>query len=113
MNKTELKKAKEALLKRKQELAEELERLSNVQTTDGQSQDEGDQAVQSTMESLRNSLQKNEYDELLMIDEALKDIENGTYGSCKDCGGAISEKRLKYYPNARRCLMCQEALEGN
>jgi DnaK suppressor protein len=112
MNKTELKKAKAALLDRKQELEEELERLSSIKTTDGQSQDEGDQAVQSTMESLRNSLQKNEYDELLMIEEALKDIENGVYGMCKDCDGPISEKRLKYYPNARRCLMCQEALEG-
>ena len=87
--------------------------MSNIETTDGQSQDEGDQAVQSTLETLRNSLQKNEYDELVMIEEALNDIENNVYGNCQDCDSQISEKRLKYYPNARRCLMCQEALEDN
>lgn len=113
MNKTELKKIKESLLQRRVELAEELERLSSAQIGDGGSQDEGDQAAQSTLESLRNSLQKSEYDELLMIDEALKDIENGVYGICKDCDGPIPEKRLKYYPNARRCLICQEASESN
>jgi len=113
MNKKELEKVKESLLKRRQELAAELERLSTLETTDGGSQDEGDQAVQSTLESLRNSLQESEYQELQMIDEALVDIENGVYGICKDCDGPISEKRLKYYPNARRCLLCQEALEGS
>ena len=113
MNKSELNKIKESLLERKIELETELERLSQLQTTDGGSQDEGDQAVQSTMESLRNSLQKSEYEELQMIEEALIDIEKGVYGVCKDCDGEISPKRLKYYPNARRCLICQEASESN
>ena len=113
MNEAELKAIKDNLLARKEQLQQELERLSNIETTDGQSQDEGDQAVQSTLETLRNSLQKNEYDELVMIEEALNDIENGVYGNCQDCDSQISEKRLKYYPNARRCLMCQEALEDN
>jgi DnaK suppressor protein len=112
MNEAELKAIKDNLLVRKEQLQQELERLSNIETTDGQSQDEGDQAVQSTLETLRNSLQKAEYDELLMIEEALNDIENGVYGNCQDCDNQISEKRLKYYPNARRCLMCQEAVEG-
>ena len=113
MNEAELKAIKDNLLARKEQLQQELERLSNIETTDGQSQDEGDQAVQSTLETLRNSLQKNEYDELVMIEEALNDIENNVYGNGQDCDSQISEKRLKYYPNARRCLMCQEALEDN
>jgi DnaK suppressor protein len=111
MTQAELEIVKESLIKRRSELVEELERLSSAEIGDGGSQDEGDQAAQSTLESLRNSLQQSEYNELLMIDEALKDIESGVYGICKDCDGLISEKRLKYYPNARRCLICQEASE--
>ena len=38
-------------------------------------------------------------------------IEDGTYGECVDCHNPISEKRLKSFPNATRCLVCQEAFE--
>ena len=42
---------------------------------------------------------------------ALKAVDDGTYGICIDCGGAISEKRLKHNANALRCITCQEAHE--
>ncbi len=38
-------------------------------------------------------------------------IVDGTYGICIDCCQPISEKRLKSYPNATRCLSCQEVVE--
>ena len=76
-----------------------------------QSQDDGDQAVSSTLETLRNSIQDTEYVELVMIESALQSIADGRYGICQDCEQEISEKRLKYYPNAQRCLTCQEAAE--
>ena len=46
-----------------------------------------------------------------MINNALEMIDNGTYGICTECGNPISEKRLMLFPNATRCLACQEALE--
>lgn len=113
VTKTQLEKIKQGLLERKVELEIELERLSKEQVTDGSSQDDGDQAVSSTLETLRNSIQNAEYEEYTMIISALKAIEKGTYGTCQDCEQEISSKRLKYYPNAQRCLVCQEAVEGN
>lgn len=99
------------LLGRKQELEEVLADLSREGGEDPQGQDLGDQALSSSMESLRQSLQNAEQTEYRMILEALQAIEDGTYGICVDCEGPISEKRLKYYPNAVRCIACQEALE--
>ena len=108
-----LKEAKEKLLERKEELHQLLIKLSEEDLGDeGDVQDAGDQALSSSMESLRSSYQQNEAVELDRIIRALKAIEDGTYGICVDCDNPISEKRLKYYPNATRCLPCQEIFEA-
>lgn len=99
------------LLGRKAELETVLAELSSGGGEDPQGQDLGDQALSSSMEALRQSLQNAEHSEYRMILEALQAVEDGTYGICIDCEGPISEKRLKYYPNAARCIACQEALE--
>ena len=114
MNKSELAKIKQDLLQRKSEIEQELQNLSNEKMVDGQSQDDGDQVVSITMEALRNSLQDTEYQEYSNITAALKAIDDGTYGVCQECCQEISQTRLKYNPNARRCIVCQEKAEkGN
>ncbi len=45
------------------------------------------------------------------IDEALKRIEEGTYGDCLGCGKKISSPRLKALPYASLCIGCQEEEE--
>ena len=107
----DLAQTKQNLLERKVELEEVLADLSSEGGEDLQGQDLGDQALSSSMEALRQSLQDTEHTEYRMILEALRSIEDGTYGICIDCDSKISEKRLKYYPNASRCIVCQEALE--
>lgn len=111
MSKLEMEKIKQDLLRRKQEIEQELQNLSNEKMVDGQSQDDGDQVVLLTMESLRQSLQDTEYNEYTNIVAALNSIEAGTYGVCEECHERISENRLKYNPNARRCITCQEKAE--
>ena len=111
-NKTDLERIKNNLLQRKAELERDLQALSSEQIVDGESQDESDQAVSITMEMLRNSLQDTEYQEYSNILAAIEAIDKGTYGICQECGRQISENRLKYNPNARRCLECQERAEG-
>jgi RNA polymerase-binding transcription factor DksA len=111
INKSELAKIKQDLLQRKKEIEQELQNLANEKMVDGQSQDDGDQVVSVTMESLRNSLQGAEYQEYNNIIAALRSIDDGSYGVCQECGLNISETRLKYNPNARRCIVCQEKSE--
>ena len=46
------------------------------------------------------------------IEEALRRVEEGTYGFCFECGEEISEKRLRALPFAVRCKDCEEAREN-
>jgi DnaK suppressor protein len=80
---------------------------------DKDSQDDADQVVSNLMENLRNSLQDTEYQEYSNIIAALEAIDKGTYGICQECGQRISENRLKYNPNAWRCIGCQEKAENS
>lgn len=104
-------KMREKLLDRKRALEELIKGLSQEKVTDTEVQDPGDQAAAATSEDIIISLQANEYEELRMIDKALKAIDDGTYGACQDCGNPIAEKRLLLYPNATRCITCQEVSE--
>ncbi len=38
---------------------------------------------------------------------ALDRIDQGTYGTCVDCGGPVPEGRLEAKPEAARCVACQ------
>lgn len=52
-----------------------------------------------------------ERDKLVHIDEALKNIEDGSYGICESCGDEIDQDRLKVMPFAKLCLSCKIDLE--
>lgn len=41
------------------------------------------------------------------LDDALKRIENGTYGFCTDCGKLIERERLEAVPHAQQCVQCK------
>jgi len=41
------------------------------------------------------------------LDDALKRIENGTYGFCTECGTLIDKARLEAVPHAQQCVKCK------
>ena len=49
---------------------------------------------------------------LEQLESALDDIEDGKYGTCRDCGAEIAPARLRVMPFATRCVQCQSALES-
>ena len=57
------------------------------------------------------SLLSQEQDALYEIDQALKRIELGTYGTCEMSGKLISRARLEAIPFARFTVECQSQLE--
>lgn len=73
--------------------------------------DDGDWSVIDLSEDI--SLQKlsSHRETLLKIDEALRKLDEGTYGRCEECGEEISEERLKILPFAIYCRDCQEKIE--
>ncbi len=54
---------------------------------------------------------ENEEEELQEIQDALKRIEEGSYGVCESCGSPIPKTRLNALPFARLCVKCQEEEE--
>ena len=48
---------------------------------------------------------------IIKIREALKRIEDGTFGKCEICGEDISEDRLLARPVATQCIECKTEME--
>ena len=44
--------------------------------------------------------------ELADIEQALRRIDEGRYGSCQACGGAMGMQRIRAIPEARYCVTC-------
>lgn len=57
------------------------------------------------------SLLSQEQDSLYEIEQAIKRIENGSYGICEMCGKPISPDRLEALPFTRYTVECQSELE--
>jgi DnaK suppressor protein len=47
----------------------------------------------------------------VMLDTALRRLDDGEYGLCEDCGADIGPGRLSALPFAKRCLSCQHQAE--
>jgi RNA polymerase-binding protein DksA len=56
-------------------------------------------------------LASNEREALYELDDAIKKIDEGTFGICEECKSLITKTRLKAVPYARLCLKCQEKKE--
>jgi len=48
---------------------------------------------------------------IMKMQEAIKRIEDGTFGICEVCGGPISEKRLMARPVTTLCIDCKTKQE--
>ena len=59
-------------------------------------------AERGEVEALVGSLRDTHND----IEDALRKIDEGTYGVCEQCGGPIGEARLEAMPAARLCITC-------
>lgn len=49
---------------------------------------------------------------LRQIDAALKRIDDGEYGYCRDCGEPIDPRRLEVDPTALLCIACASRSEA-
>lgn len=110
--------------KKKQEkfrkrLHEELERLIQDAslTLNGMTHEKAlfpDPTDRAALEADRNFLLRirdRERKLILKIREALKRLDDGTFGICEQCGGEISESRLMARPVATLCVDCKRLQE--
>jgi DnaK suppressor protein len=73
--------------------------------------DEIDQAATDIDKEMRMRLCNRETLYLKKVDEALRRIEEGTFGECAECGEDIEFRRLEARPTATLCVSCKEEQE--
>ncbi|GAB3623375.1 hypothetical protein GCM10027418_14580 [Mariniluteicoccus endophyticus] len=78
---------------------------------DGAGRDPADVGSANFERDQEMSLAANAREMLLQAQEALKAIDNGTYGVCVSCGEPIGKGRLQVYPRASMCLSCKQRHE--
>lgn len=87
-------------------LAEETEELSTANDNHM-----ADLAGATYDRELDYSLEENSEQILGEIDAALKRVDDGTYGTCTNCGREIAEERLEARPWASLCIDCARDAE--
>ena len=110
MNRKQMDGFKQLLEVKREELVRDVEEVRNRSSHDSEEDDKDyiDYAVSSYTKEFLYSLSDLERKQLLLVDAALRAIEEETYGTCEECGEPIEEKRLQAVPWATHCLSCQE-----
>ncbi len=72
----------------------------------------GDAASGTLDREIDYTLEENSEQVLTAIDAALTRIEDGTFGTCANCGKPIAEERLEARPWATLCIDCKRKEEG-
>ncbi|HEY4597269.1 MAG TPA: TraR/DksA family transcriptional regulator [Thermoanaerobaculia bacterium] len=81
------------------------------ESADDGTEDIVDRANNAYNRELMFSLSDTERNTLLQIENALRWMDEGTYGRCSNCGQSIALPRLEALPWARFCVDCQELAE--
>lgn len=81
------------------------------ESADDGTEDIVDRANNAYNRELMFSLSDTERNTLLLIENALRRMDDGSYGRCSNCGQNIALPRLEALPWARFCVDCQELAE--
>ena len=110
---------RDLLLDEKQRVAGSIQHLhdDNAGSIEDETEEEtyhnhlADSATATLNREIDYSLEENSDHLLMAIDEALRRIDGGTFGTCKRCGKPIAEERLEAIPYANRCIDCKRLEE--
>ena len=112
---------KDLLLKLRDRIVDEINFLANDNLNRSQRESSGDlssysfhmadQGTDNFDREFAANLLSSEQDVLYEIDEALRRIDQGSYGVCEMSGKPIEKERLKVLPFARHCVSVQSDLE--
>lgn len=116
----EMRSLRRLLLARKAELMDSYSNLEDEARLKGKEAGElsavpnhpGDRGSDSFEQILSLALLENESSAMREIDVALERMNQGTYGSCEDCGNPIGRMRLRALPQATLCRNCKSLEES-
>lgn len=70
-----------------------------------------DAATATLDRGIDSTLEENSVHVLAAIDQALRRIDEGSFGTCERCGKPIAEARLEAMPYATKCIDCKRLEE--
>lgn len=121
LNKKELKIYKDLLIKIRDNITDQIRHISeDTQKSQrdasgdisGYSIHMADVATDTYDREFSLGLASNDRELLYEIDEAIKRLEEGNFGTCEECSKPITKSRLKAIPYTKLCLKCQKKQEG-
>ena len=117
-NKKELLEFKKLVLKKKEEIIDGIKHISEDTLKKSQKDAAGDisgytyhmadVATDTYDREFSLGLASNDREALYELDDALKKIDEGSFGICEACKSLIRKNRLKAVTDARLCVKCQE-----
>jgi DnaK suppressor protein len=104
---------RQMLIDRRREMQDEVQdRLRDsraARLTDAR--DEAEASDANNQGDLGVALLQMQSEGVLRINEALRRLDAGSYGSCAECQTEIAERRLRALPFAIRCQRCEQGRE--
>lgn len=102
------------LLKMRESLIKEIKEKAKSESNDTTKTEVGDiydLASNERDRELNLLISDRDRDKLLQIEDAIKRIDEGSYGTCEECESVIPNERLLIMPFARFCVSCQAEME--
>ncbi len=107
---------KQKLLQEKKELEEDIKKIARPLNSKDEHFETAFENIGSDVDENANEVEQ--YSDNLAIEsrleqklgdvnKALKEIEEGTYGICRNCNQEIGIERLRANPSARTCIKCE------
>ena len=120
LRKDQIKQLRQLLITERTKLAEEIKSIARDASTSPRDASGdlsaytvhmADMAADTYERELSMNIASSEQQILYQIDEALKRLDDGSFGVCQQCNQPISVSRLKAVPYASLCIECQRAKE--
>ncbi|MCS7236271.1 MAG: TraR/DksA C4-type zinc finger protein [Armatimonadota bacterium] len=103
---------RDRLLQELAALGERLQQVEEIGLVEAANEDDyGDVASEAFEREKGFALETSVQGMLRMVEDALRKLDAGTYGTCERCGGAIDVERLRALPFASLCIRCKAEQE--
>ena len=120
LSKDQIKQLRQLLITERAKLAEEIKSIAREAATSPRDASGdlsaytvhmADMAADTYDRELSMNIASSEQELLYQIDDALKRLDDGSYGVCQQCNQPIAMSRLKAVPYASLCIACQRSKE--
>ena len=113
LHKEKLEGFRKQLVERREAIRRDIKKKSAELTGDDVAYaDSVDQAAADSEKQLLAQMKNREELVLVQINQALRRMDEGSFGECQHCGESISEARLQAFPFTTLCIDCKAELES-